>query len=111
MVRLDPDQLSVLIVCVVNAQVALSLPRLEQEPEVREFCSVRTRDILQRSVRSKVRDEEEEEEEDEGNDGDGNSVGGDDDIDGRHFERSTEYHCGGGGGVVDKDQVPHMQES
>lgn len=62
MIGCDPDQLSILLVCCINAQVSLPLTRLQQEPQVRELRTEWTGDISKLGIRCEERDEEEEHE-------------------------------------------------
>lgn len=78
MIWLDSDKLAVFLVCFIDAQISLSLPCLEQQPQVREFGEERSRDIADSGVGSKVRYEEEK------NNCDGNRVWREDEVGDRH---------------------------
>lgn len=66
MVRLDPDHLSILLVCIVDRQVALSTTGLEEKPEIgegsREWCG----DVLDLPVADVWQDIVEHREEEDG---------------------------------------------
>jgi hypothetical protein len=78
MVGLNPDQLSILLMSIVDAQITLPQSGLEEQPEVGKLGSKGTRDLLQGGVRGEVWHEEEEHQ------GDGDGEGGDEEIQDGH---------------------------
>lgn len=79
MVRLNPDQFSILPVGFVHTSVSFALSCLQQQPQVREFCGKRSGDIPYGGIRSKVLDEVVEEQSSR------NSDGGEEEVDHGHF--------------------------
>ena len=84
MIWLDPDQLSILRMGIIDTQISLSLPSLQQQPQIRELCCEWSRDIPQFCIRCEIWYQPKEHE------GYWNGVGSEDEVGDRHF----------GGGVL-----------
>lgn len=78
MIRLDPDQLSILRMRIIDAQIPLSLPSLQQKPQIREFGRKWSRDTLKSCIGCEVWYQPEEHE------CNWNGVGSEDEVGDRH---------------------------
>ena len=87
MVRLDADELPILAVGVVDAQIPSASTGLQQQPHRRELGGEGAGHVSDRSVGGEVGHEEEEEESSR------ESVGREEEVENRHF-----WRCRQGGG-------------
>ena len=62
MIRLNPHELAILLVCFINALVSFALPTLCQEPQIAELCSEWSWYISYAAIGSEVWHEPEEHE-------------------------------------------------
>lgn len=79
MIRLDPDQLTIFRVRIIDAQIPLPLPSLQQQPQIRELCREGTWHVSECCVGCEIWYEPEEHE------GNWNGVGREDEVSDRHF--------------------------
>jgi len=89
MIWLNADKFSPFLVRCINALVSLSLPSLEQEPEIRELGSEWPWDISYGGIRYNIRDKEEED------DGDRNGPGSEEKICDGHRRLQDQDCCRG----------------